>query len=489
MESSYGTTLFVCSNGSLDSFPENTASCFTNTLKSSISLNHNIKYEVQLANLHIPAYENILIKGDYENSYLSYNIGQFIYDPPSRRYKLNDDTSKELFRLAPNRDFEGLFGSGETSDQFYQFNPNDNSQGNPSLNIQKENMLQELGKSLELNKTSKSIKKENKIVSYLKKRIHRADHFRKKFDSSNLLATWYSEINGLLFADLNHIPQEEMYDMMSFFLQKVNYSPNNLSYLLKSTSQYSDAIPVLVPDGRSVIDDLESSRFVKHIRLLANKCDLMALYGSFSDGTIKSFIRSGILKKGEGLIKACEGSETLNSSSDDVRRNKKLENIDFSENLTSDNEDQSNLIPNAPLLGIFVRFGRKMSKFLGVDENQMILIGHYGFPTTETPQNYFIKISPDFRKPKVETVMIYTDIVSPSTRVGGVQTNILDIISAPNTGTIQRSMAQGQYRPLRNHEISEITIEIYNRDGDVIHYPKDSFSAVELKIRPVPEIQ
>ena len=276
---------------------------------------------------------------------------------------------------------------------------------------------------------------------------------------------------------------------MSFFLQKVNYSPNNLSYLLKSTSQYSDAIPVLVPDGRSVIDDLESSRFVKHIRLLANKCDLMALYGSFSDGTIKSFIRSGILKKGEGLIKACEGSETLNSSSDDVRRNKKLENIDFSENLTSDYEDQSNLIPNAPLLGIFVRFGRKMSKFLGVDENQMILIGHYGFPTTETPQNYFIKISPDFRKPKVETVMLYTDIVSPSTRVGGLQTNILDIISAPNTGTIQRSMAQGQYRPLRNHEISEITIEIYNRDGDVIHYPKDSFSAVELKIRPVPEIQ
>ena len=128
-----------------------------------------------------------------------------------------------------------------------------------------------------------------------------------------------------------------------------------------------------------------------------------------------------------------------------------------------------------------------MSRFLGVDENQIILIGHYGFPTTETPQNYYIKITPDFRKKKIETIMLYTDIVSPSTRVGGLQTNILDIISAPNTGTIQRSMAQGQYRPLRNHEITHITIEIYNRDGDVIHYPKDSFSAVELKIRPVRE--
>ena len=301
------------------------------------------------------------------------------------------------------------------------------------------------------------------------------------------MATWYSEINGLLFADLNHIPQEEMYDMMSFFLQKVNYSPNNLSYLLKSTSQYSEAIPVLVPDGRSVIDDLESSRFVKHIRFLANKCDSMALYGSFSDGTIKSFIRSGILKKGEGLVKACEVSKTLNISSEDTSSNKKPEKIENTENLTTDYEDQSNLIPNSPLLGIFVRFGRKMSRFLGVDENQIILIGHYGFPTTETPQNYYIKITPDFRKKKIETIMLYTDIVSPSTRVGGVQTNILDIISAPNTGTIQRSMAQGQYRPLRNHEITHITIEIYNRDGDVIHYPKDSFSAVELKIRPVRE--
>ena len=487
MESSYGTTLFICSNGSLDSFPENTASCFTNRLKSGISLNHNIKYEVQLANLHIPAYENILIKGDYENSFLSYNIGQFIYDPSSRRYKLKDDSTKELFRLAPNRDFEGLFGLGDSSVQYYRFNPNDNSQGNPSLNIQKENMLRELGKSLELNKSSKSIKKENKFVSYLKKRIHRADHFKKKFEENNLMGIWYSEINGLLFADLNHIPQEEMYDMMSFFLQKVNYSPNNLSYLLKSTSQYSEAIPVLVPDGRSVIDDLESSRFVKHIRFLANKCDSMALYGSFSDGAIKSFIRSGILKKGEGLVKACEVSKTLNISSEDTASNKKLEKIENRENLTTDYEDQSNLIPNSPLLGIFVRFGRKMSRFLGVDENQIILIGHYGFPTTETPQNYYIKITPDFRKKKIETIMLYTDIVSPSTRVGGVQTNILDIISAPNTGTIQRSMAQGQYRPLRNHEITHITIEIYNRDGDVIHYPKDSFSAVELKIRPVRE--
>ena len=81
--------------------------------------------------------------------------------------------------------------------------------------------------------------------------------------------------------------------------------------------------------------------------------------------------------------------------------------------------------------------------------------------------------------------MVYSNIVKPSIRVAGLQTNILDIISVPNTGTIQMTMAQAQFRPLRNHEITDITIEMYNRDGDSIHYAKDSYSALELKIRPV----
>ena len=138
----------------------------------------------------------------------------------------------------------------------------------------------------------------------------------------------------------------------------------------------------------------------------------------------------------------------------------------------------------APFLGIFVTFCKHMAKFFGVDEDEALLIGRHDGNTIKM-ENYSHKLSPDFKKTEINTLMLYSDIVLPKIHVGDALTNILDIISVPNGLTLQRSNAIGLYRPLKNHTIKSISIAIFDKDGDEIFFPKNSFSALELEIRPV----
>ena len=124
-----------------------------------------------------------------------------------------------------------------------------------------------------------------------------------------------------------------------------------------------------------------------------------------------------------------------------------------------------------------------MSKFFGVDEEEALLLSHFG-GSSEEMSNYYHKLSPDFNKPEISTLMIYADIVQPKIHVGDSLTNLLDIISLPNAQTFQRTNAVGLYRPLKNHMIKSISIAIYDKDGDEVYFPKNSFTALELEIKP-----
>ena len=139
----------------------------------------------------------------------------------------------------------------------------------------------------------------------------------------------------------------------------------------------------------------------------------------------------------------------------------------------------------APFLGIFITFGKRMAKFFGVEEDEMLLIAHHGGTDGKIP-NYLHKLTPDFSMPEISTLMIYSDAVLPKIPVGDSMTNLLDIISTSNGQTFQRSNAVGLFRPLKNHVIKSISIAIFDRDGDKVFFPKDSFTALELEIRPAP---
>ena len=138
-----------------------------------------------------------------------------------------------------------------------------------------------------------------------------------------------------------------------------------------------------------------------------------------------------------------------------------------------------------PFLGIFVTFGKHMSKFFGVDEDETLVIGQHRNISVREMSNFYHKLTPDFNKPEISTLMLYSDIVLPKICVGDSLTNILDIISMPHAGTFQRSNAIGSYRPLKNHTINTISIAIYDKDGDEVFFPKNSFSALELELRPI----
>ena len=137
-----------------------------------------------------------------------------------------------------------------------------------------------------------------------------------------------------------------------------------------------------------------------------------------------------------------------------------------------------------PVLGVFITCGKHMAKFFGLDDNESLLIGHHSRNGLAIPGRQH-KLTPDFSKPEIDTLMVYSDIILPKINVGDSHTNILDIISTPHAQTFQRSNAVGLYRPLKNHTIKSVSIAIYDKDGDEVYFPKNSFTALELELRPV----
>ena len=88
---------------------------------------------------------------------------------------------------------------------------------------------------------------------------------------------------------------------------------------------------------------------------------------------------------------------------------------------------------NTPFLGIYISFGSNMSRFFDIKSGQHILVGTYGIPHSETHKEFYLKLTPDFRKRKIEKFCVYSDIVNPTIRFGDQVTNLLDMVSV-NTG-------------------------------------------------------
>ena len=100
LESEQGLSLLLHSSGQ-------SPTDFTNVLKSPIKLGSG-DWEVGLANLHIPAYQQTLEKNDYARSSISYNIGMFTYNYSNGEWELIKNSNRELWKMTPDRTFDGL---------------------------------------------------------------------------------------------------------------------------------------------------------------------------------------------------------------------------------------------------------------------------------------------------------------------------------------------------------------------------------------------
>ena len=238
-ESSYGTTLFLVSNSNLEQYPNNNSSNFTNILGQEVKLDPKIPYELTLANLHCPAHQNTLAENDFEFSYIQYNLGKFDYNDVTEKYDLDITTSKKLFRLAPDKSFEGLFMKNEEHvlhksnlNHSYKFGINRN-------NTKKNKFLRELSESLKLHKDASQ--NEKHCLTLYQTYLYFSIINRKGLSGNDLLfARNFIDLGFIKFKNLNHLSHEHRFYTITSLMKQAGYSQAMYNYLMESVMQISD---------------------------------------------------------------------------------------------------------------------------------------------------------------------------------------------------------------------------------------------------------
>ena len=170
------------------------------------------------------------------------------------------------------------------------------------------------------------------------------------------------------------------------------------------------------------------------------------------------------------------------------KKNKKLKKRDTGTSLkklvTKARVDQHLLAVKTPFVGIYITFGENMAKFFNLKKDQIILVGVYGVPPDELDTDFYLKLTPDLKKRKIEKFCVYSDIVNPEIRFGDQITNLLDLISVDTGNNIYRQMVPTQYKPLKHPFITSVSISVTDIDGFPIIFEDEAVTTFELQIRP-----
>ena len=233
-------TLFLTSNASLDVYGSNNSSRFTNVLKETIRLDPNVNFEARLANFHIPNVEYIFKKDDFAGSSLIYNVGLFQYDTEKERYFENKQYTKELFRLAPDRNIEGLFekssrktlfnslggGGGGLNDDDAALDP----LGKPYTRVKKEKFLATLSRSLRLLPAGDKHTRELVFLNLFKQYLNRSNIY--KFGAlDNLLINPFLDLNYVQMASFNNLKGKSGNQFFYKLLRWADYAKSTRDYL------------------------------------------------------------------------------------------------------------------------------------------------------------------------------------------------------------------------------------------------------------------
>ena len=629
-QSDNNLTIFLTSNANLDMYPNNDASKFTNVLKQSIRLNPNVDYQARLANFHIPNVEYVFKEYDFEGSSLKYHISLFEYDPSTRGYLEHEKYRRELFRLAPDKNIEGLFEAGDLKSKFNPADPENNDQmdvlGKPYARVKKAKFLYNLSHSLVIStEDNDKYQKQSSILSWIRHYLNKnkSYHFG---EYDNLFVNQFLDLNYVQMTDFGHLNTKSRGRLFYKLLKAADYSEQTREFLHnvgmgtgtlsppettsaalagRNESENSEDVP---RTERSVADSLLEIFTPEEIRLLyknpalrnppfetddtvrdkrdtSSLLDLALRWKKFGRDYKKMYVTGGDSRdKAEGSEMLVGNDQATPVDDEDHDVHGDLEEASDEEdeqgrpldtpligggNTVPGEEEEGEPRPVAPgliagrtedvapgtemvdgvkegeitfignfpngveslmreyslalplsdqpsgpppkkkkkkrkktpssslsaypraesltakttFLGFYVTLGKHMAKFFGIDEDEKLLLAGHGEDHVDIAM-YNHKLSPDFLKPQISTLMVYSDIILPKIHVGNSLTNILDIISVPHGKTFQRSNTVGLYRPLKDHTIQSISIAIYDRDGDEIYFPKNSFSALELEIRP-----
>ena len=234
-QSDNNLTIFLTSNANLDMYPNNDASKFTNVLKQSIRLNPNVDYQARLANFHIPNVEYVFKEYDFEGSSLKYHISLFEYDPSTRGYLEHEKYRRELFRLAPDKNIEGLFEAGDLKSKFNPADPENNDQmdvlGKPYARVKKAKFLYNLSHSLVIStEDNDKYQKQSSILSWIRHYLNKnkSYHFG---EYDNLFVNQFLDLNYVQMTDFGHLNTKSRGRLFYKLLKAADYSEETREFL------------------------------------------------------------------------------------------------------------------------------------------------------------------------------------------------------------------------------------------------------------------
>ena len=432
-EAEHGLTLTLHSNANKDIYKENSPCGFTNLLKIPVKLDPNEKYEACLANIHTPTTQALLLKrSDHDRNDIRFHIGMFLFDDVKSDWKLLDGSKIDLWSYSLNKNVSGLeFGNG----------------------------------------------------------VARVDFIKRFRDSFNLSST----VN---------FKNQKCLAVFDIFLRH-KYG-NGHDGVATTVSECRKCIELMASDGSTsgrgireginighglpYIDFFEDYNLDKKDQIYFKNLEdlnseekyyifnqILYIYGVDKYAYIREVIYNNLPHTNKAGI-----GRLVNKIRDKVTNKKfaKFQQI-FRHDIYAKLWFQKKVTPQ---FALFASFGDKMSKYLSIGKEQKMVLLTCGNEKTFNIFDYNPILMPRFFNPRIDSLYIYSDLISKTVRVGDYITNLLGIVTI-NNKIYNRPNPQIIYRPLAHNFIQSVSVKIADENGDIVNYTPDSYVALEIIIR------
>ena len=421
LESEHGLSLVVHSSGQS---PTN----FTNILKHPVRLG-TANWEVALANIHIPTFQQSLIKDDFERSCISFNMGLFTHNQATGEWVLLKNSNKELWRMSPDKTFDGM------DDRYID------------VDIERTRYMRTFVKSLKLG--SHAVADQSCLNLFL----NTISGFSGK--NEKLVFDEYLP-RGIGDLKLKSLPTNMQLEDVYRFFEELMYIKgiNSLSYIKQAAITYGR-------NGEDYINDI----FQKILAKMK------------SEGTSPKLGELYYNEKYKKLFDKLWKSHTLPPQPEYIVRNSRSANTsDYAVDLVL--QDEHN---DPPVMALYATFGDRMAKFLSIDSTSKIFMGHCLHPLPGMLETNKTLI-PKFERMKIESYFIYSDLVKQAVRIGNTISNLLAIVSVSERYS---NMAAPLiiFKPLAHSYFHSVSVKIRDQNGDDISFESNSYSALEILIR------
>ena len=123
-----------------------------------------------------------------------------------------------------------------------------------------------------------------------------------------------------------------------------------------------------------------------------------------------------------------------------------------------------------------------MAEYLSIRENAKIALITCGNKGELNMFDYNPILTPKFSNPKIDSLFVYSDLVSKSIRVADHVTNLLGIVTI-NNAVYNKPNPPPIYRPISHNFIQSASVRITDGDGEEVDFEHGSYVSLEIVIR------